>query len=97
MKKTSSFPWSHVIGFIGSIVLTLLAIGVAVRSPLSMVGTLTVLLVLAALQILIQLVFFMHINEKKGPAYHTIAISLGFVFTFAVIAGSIWVMTFSYF
>ena len=39
----------------------------------------------------------MHINEKKGPAYHTIAISLGFVFTFAVIAGSIWVMTFSYF
>lgn len=66
MKKTSSFPWSHVIGFIGSIVLTFLAIGVAVRSPLSMVGTLTVLLVLAALQILIQLVFFMHINEKKG-------------------------------
>lgn len=97
MNKQNSFPWSHVIGFIGSILFTILAIIFAVYSPLSFVGTITVLLVFAALQILIQLVFFMHINEKRGPAYHTIAISLGFLFTFAVIAGSIWVMTFSYF
>ena len=97
MNKQSSFPWSHVIGYIGSILLTVVAIWFAVSSPLSMVGTLTILLVFAALQILIQLIFFMHINERRGPAYHTMAISLGFLFTFAVIAGSVWVMTFSYF
>lgn len=97
MNNQRSFPWSHVIGFIGSILFTVAAIWFAVHSPFSLIGTMTVLLVLAALQILIQLIFFMHINEKRGPAYHTMAISLGFLFTFAVIAGSIWVMTFSYF
>jgi cytochrome aa3 quinol oxidase subunit IV len=89
-----AFPWSHVIGYIGSIVLTVLALWFTVKAPISQGSLITILLALAVLQILIQFIFFMHITEKRGPAYHSIAIALGFLFTFAVIAGSIWVMTF---
>jgi cytochrome aa3 quinol oxidase subunit IV len=94
-KEQFGFPWSHVIGYIGSILLTVVALWLAVNAPFSRGGIITILLVLAVLQILIQLIFFMHITENRGPAYHTIAIILGFVFTFAVVAGSIWVMTFN--
>lgn len=89
-----SFPWSHVTAYVGSIVLTVLALWFTVKAPVSQGNLITLLLAFAVLQILIQLIFFMHITEKRGPAYHSIAIGLGFLFTFAVIAGSIWVMTF---
>jgi cytochrome aa3 quinol oxidase subunit IV len=91
-KRT--FPWSHVTGYVGSIVLTVLALLFTVKAPFSQGSLITILLGFAILQILIQLIFFMHITEKNGPAYHSIAIALGFLFTFAVVAGSIWVMTF---
>jgi len=93
--KASGFPWGHVIGFAGSILLTIAALWFALNAPLSQWGTVTVLLVLAVLQVLIQLIFFMHITEGNGPAYHSIAISLAFLFTIAVVAGSIWVMSFN--
>jgi cytochrome aa3 quinol oxidase subunit IV len=92
-KKT--FPWPHVIGYVGSILLTVLALWFTVNAPFSQGSIITILLMLAVLQILIQLIFFMHITEKRGPAYHSIAIALGFLFTFAVVAGSLWVMTFN--
>jgi cytochrome aa3 quinol oxidase subunit IV len=90
-----AFPWAHVIGYVGSILLTVLALWFTLNASLPQGGMITILLVLAVLQILIQLIFFMHITEKNGPAYHSMAIALGFLFTFAVVAGSIWVMTFN--
>ncbi|WP_175482240.1 cytochrome o ubiquinol oxidase subunit IV [Thermoflavimicrobium dichotomicum] len=93
--KYTGFPWGHVIGYMGSILLTLVALWLAVNPPFSQGGIITILLVLAVLQILIQLIFFMHITESRGPAFHTLAIVLGFLFTFAVVAGSIWIMTFN--
>jgi len=93
--SNKAFPWAHVIGYVGSILLTVLALWFTLTASLPQGGMITILLVLAVLQILIQLIFFMHITEKNGPAYHTMAIALGFLFTFAVVAGSIWVMTFN--
>jgi cytochrome aa3 quinol oxidase subunit IV len=93
--KVAGFPWEHVIGYVGSILLTVVALWFTLNAPFSHGGIVTILLVLAVLQILIQLIFFMHITEKRGPAYHSIAIALGFLFTFAVVAGSIWIMTFN--
>jgi cytochrome aa3 quinol oxidase subunit IV len=94
-SKAAGFPWSHVIGYLGSILLTVVALWFAVATPFSRGVVITILLVLAVLQILIQLIFFMHITEGRGPAYHTIAIVLGFLFTLTIIFGSIWVMSFN--
>jgi cytochrome aa3 quinol oxidase subunit IV len=66
-----AFPWSQVIGYVGSIVLTVMALWFTVKAPVSQGSLITILLGFAVLQILIQLVFFMHITEKKGSAYHS--------------------------
>lgn len=93
-KHAAGFPWHHVIGFILSIVLTLLALWMVQAHIARASGLLALILVLAALQIGVQLFFFMHVTESPGPKYHVMALSLGIIFTFAVVAGSVWIMTF---
>jgi cytochrome aa3 quinol oxidase subunit IV len=88
------FPWRHVMGLVGSIVLTFLALWAVQVHALSHAMLLAVILVLAVLQIVVQLFFFMHFTESAGPRYHVSALALGFIFTFCIVAGSIWIMTF---
>lgn len=89
------FPWSHVIGYIISLVLTLVALLMVVNHAAHGGVLLLVILLLAVIQIFVQLFFFMHITEKHGPAYHVVTLSVGLFFTFAIIAGSLWIMTFT--
>jgi cytochrome o ubiquinol oxidase subunit IV len=88
------FPWSHVIGFVISIVLTLIALWLVQSRAHSPRWLLTVTLALAILQILVQLFFFMHITESHGPRWHAQMITIGFLFVLAIVAGSIWIMGF---
>lgn len=91
----AKFPWSHVIGYILSLVLTIIALVAGLNHMASLVALMTIILVLAAIQILVQLFFFMHITEKHGPRYNVITLIVAFTFTFAIIGGSIWIMAFS--
>ncbi|CAB3393151.1 cytochrome o ubiquinol oxidase subunit IV [Kyrpidia spormannii] len=85
----------YVLGYVASLVLTAIAFGLAFTHTLTASPLVLVLLVLAGCQILVQLFFFMHVTEGNGPAFHSVAILLGFVFTFAVVLMSMWIMTFS--
>ena len=87
-------PWMHIIGFVLSIVLTLIALRLVLANAFHPAMMVTVILSLAVLQILVQLFFFMHITESHGPKYHVLSLLLGAVFTIAIVAGSIWIMTF---
>lgn len=88
------FPWSYIVGFALSLILTALALWLAVDHVLSVKAVIFVILVLAIVQIFVQLFFFMHFTEAPGPAYHSAAIALAFFFTFCIVAGSVWIMTF---
>jgi cytochrome aa3 quinol oxidase subunit IV len=93
--RATPFPWSHVLGFLLSIALTLLAF-VAVRQHVLSSGPLLfAILILAVLQILVQLLFFMHVTESHGPRYHILAFSLAMFFVFVFVGASIWIMTFN--
>ncbi|WP_047152288.1 cytochrome o ubiquinol oxidase subunit IV [Aneurinibacillus tyrosinisolvens] len=87
-------PWSHVVGFVLSLILTGLALWMGLSHVLSFRPLFTVILGLAVLQILVQLFFFMHVREGHGPAWHVWMLVLGLLFTFTIVAGSIWIMTF---
>jgi|GEM_PF-1873749 len=93
-KTSTRFPWTHVIGYISSILLTLAALWFTLSTSFSQGSVITGLLVLASLQILIQLFCFMHITDGRDSAYHAIAIGIAFLFMIAVIVGSIWIMSF---
>ncbi|MCF8566758.1 cytochrome C oxidase subunit IV family protein [Alicyclobacillus tolerans] len=92
--KEHGFPWSHIVGYILSIVLTLIALWMVLGKTLTPRPLMTTIMILAGFQVLVQLVFFMHFWEALGPRYHMLALTLGGVFAVAIIAGSIWIMTF---
>lgn len=85
----------YVLGYVASLVLTAIAFGLALTHALTASPLVLALLVLAGLQVLVQLFLFMHVTEGNGPAFHSVAILLGFVFTFAIVLMSMWIMTFS--
>lgn len=81
----------YTIGFILSLVLTmvayLLVVG-GVHSPWLLAG----LAVLALTQMVVQLLFFLHVGEEAKPRYKQWSFILMTFMLFIVVAGSIWIM-----
>lgn len=85
---------AYVAGFLLSLVLTVIPLALVVNRVLSPGLLVPVILVIAVLQFVVQLVFFMHIREGEKPRYNVMALILGMIFVFTIVAGSAWIMTF---
>jgi len=95
MKKQNEqhkFPWSHIIGFVFSIVLTFLAVGVALYTDLSLQTIVIIIFAFAFLQAAVQLFMFMHIKEGDGGWQIAKMASAAFI-AIVIAYGSYWVMT----
>ncbi len=85
---------AYVLGFVISLMLTFAAYGAAAYRliPVSMTYLIGILAALAALQFLIQLVFFFHLSAKKS-AYERLAVLIGTILIIGILlSGSIWIM-----
>lgn len=89
------FPWKHVIGLILSLALTLLALWIVVSLSFSTTFTIVAILFLAICQVFIQLLMFMHLTESSGALYQITGIVFGFFVAITVVAGSLWIMSYS--
>jgi cytochrome aa3-600 menaquinol oxidase subunit IV len=89
-----NFPWKHIVGYVLSLLLTGATLWFGFGHVLGGGVLQTAMMLLGIVQILVQLLFFMHISEG-GTTSHVWMILLGFFFTFVVIAASIWIMTFN--
>lgn len=83
----------YVVGFALSIILTIIPLLVVLNGWLKGTAAIIVLLGAAALQFVVQLLFFMHLREERGPRYNLMTLILGLVVVITVVAGSIWIMT----
>lgn len=90
----SHFPWSHVIGFALSIILTLLALWIGFKSGLSNTMIVVAVVGLALIQATIQLLMFMHMTESEDSKIQSGTILYSLFIAVAVVAGTIWVMSF---
>lgn len=86
------FPWSHLVGFVLSIVLTLLAVYFAFYTDFSSTVVMWVIGTMAIFQAAIQLFMFMHLTEKEGMI-NTINIIYSVFLALVIVFGSIWVLT----
>lgn len=86
---------SYVIGFILSIVLTIIPLVLVMNQMLGKTALVITIMVMAILQFVVQLYFFMHIREGEKPRYNVQALVLGIVIVLTIVAGSIWIMTFN--
>ncbi|URN95544.1 MAG: cytochrome o ubiquinol oxidase subunit IV [Candidatus Pristimantibacillus lignocellulolyticus] len=86
---------SYVLGFILSIVLTIIPLVAVLNDMFNKTTTIVIVLVTAVLQLLVQLLFFMHIRDEDGPRYNLISLVFAVVILLTIVIGSIWIMTYN--
>lgn len=84
-------PQKHVVAFIFSIALTLIAFGAVAAGGVNNTFTVMLLLVMAVLQVVIQMAYWMHMKDK-GHFIPLIFMAFGFFVAFtAIITALLWV------
>ncbi|WP_309121444.1 cytochrome o ubiquinol oxidase subunit IV [Paenibacillus sp.] len=86
---------SYVIGFVLSIVLTIVPLVAVLGADLGQTTTLIVILAAAVLQFAIQLLFFMHLREGENARWNVMSLLLGILILVTIVGGSIWIMTYN--
>ncbi|WP_322105363.1 cytochrome o ubiquinol oxidase subunit IV [Paraburkholderia sp. J41] len=83
---------SYMAGFVLSVLLTAGAFGVVLHGSLGESTGMIVLAVLAFVQVVVHLVFFLHLNTSKGQGWNVVSLSYTVLAAAFLIFGTIWVM-----
>ena len=83
---------SYVIGFISSLLLTMLSFSLVVFKLLSGHVLVYTLIALAVVQAIVQLIFFLHIGQEAKPRWETMAFAFTVLVLLIIVVGSLWIM-----
>lgn len=83
---------SYIIGFILSIILTVIPYMVVADHMLDKEGTLLVVVVAAVFQLLVQLIFFLHLSTKSEQRWNLLTFVFTVVILLILVVGSLWIM-----
>ena len=82
----------YVAGFVLAVLLTAASFGLVVRGVLPQQIAMIALAVLALVQIVVHLVFFLHLNTSSGQRWNVMAFCYTAVAAIILIGGTMWVM-----
>ncbi|MFD2706012.1 cytochrome aa3 quinol oxidase subunit IV [Salibacterium lacus] len=94
--ENEKFPKKHIVGFLGSLVLTLAAAWAALGSDLPTHWIIISIMVMAVIQAFIQLFMFMHLTETESGGLQVGNMLHAFFIAAVIIAGSVWTMSFGF-
>lgn len=80
------------IGFILSVILTAIPFWLVMTHQLPPGTTKLVLFAFAAVQVVVHMIYFLHMNSKSEGGWNFMALVLTIILLFIVMTGSIWVM-----
>jgi cytochrome o ubiquinol oxidase operon protein cyoD len=83
---------TYVTGFALSVGLTLVAYWLVTRHVITGAGLVFVILVLAFIQFLVQLFFFLHLGHETKPRWRLLVLSFMIMIVLILVVGSIWIM-----
>ena len=83
---------SYVIGFVLSVVLTAAAFGLVMQQALGPTETIIAIAVLAFIQILVHLVFFLHMNTSSSQRWNLLSLASAVLVAVILIGGTLWVL-----
>jgi cytochrome o ubiquinol oxidase operon protein cyoD len=99
MRKLSTLDRrliSYAIGFILSVILTVVAYAVVVNDTITSSYAAPLLAIaislLASIQLVVQLLFFMHLSEEQRPRWKLMTFIFCFVILGVIVFGSLWIM-----
>ncbi|EEQ80289.1 cytochrome aa3 quinol oxidase subunit IV [Staphylococcus warneri] len=82
----------HTVGFIASIVLTLLAVFVTLYTSMTFQAKVTIIFGFAFIQAALQLLMFMHLTEGKDGRVQLFKVIFAIIITLIIVIGTYWVM-----
>ena len=83
---------AYTTGFVLSVLLTLVPFLIVIYKTLSGAALVTALAVFAVLQLLVQLIFFLHVGKGRDGKWNILAFLFMLIVVFVVVVGSIWIM-----
>lgn len=83
---------SYMIGFILSIILTAIPFWMVMDGSASHATTLGVVVICAVIQVLVHLVYFLHLDSKSEGGWNMVAIVFSAIIILIVVVGSLWIM-----
>jgi len=82
----------YAVGFVLSLVLTAIPFWLVMNATLAPDTTRWVILGFAAVQLVVQMIYFLHLSTKSEAGWNMMALILTIVLLVIVMSGSIWVM-----
>lgn len=82
----------YVIGFLGSVAVTMAAYLLVTRGGVSRDVTIGIISALAVVQFIVQMVFFLHVADERKPRFKLMVMCLMLMVVLIVVVGSIWIM-----
>jgi cytochrome o ubiquinol oxidase operon protein cyoD len=83
---------SYVVGYLLSIGLTLVAYLIAAGNLLAAKGIAVTVMLLALIQLFVQLVFFLHLSTKSQSRWNLVLLSFALIVVIILVGGSLWIM-----
>lgn len=80
------------IGFALSVVLTAIPFWLVMTRPLTTQATALIIMGLAAIQMVVHMIFFLHMNRRAEGGWSIMALSFTVVIVLIALSGSLWVM-----
>ena len=83
---------SYLIGFVLSLILTLISFGMVMNGTLPKALLLLCICAAALVQIAVQLSFFLHLDASSEQRWNLLALVLTVLITLLLVGGSLWIM-----
>ncbi|WP_241622330.1 cytochrome o ubiquinol oxidase subunit IV [Rosenbergiella australiborealis] len=83
---------SYMIGFILSIILTGIPFWMVMDGSSAQSTTLAVVVICAVVQVIVHLVYFLHLDSKSEGGWNLVAIVFSAIIILIVVVGSLWIM-----
>ena len=83
---------SYVIGFVLAVILTVIPFKLVMGGTLEASTTLAVILGLAVVQIVVHLIYFLHLDSSSEQRWNVMALAFPAPILPIVVAGSLWIM-----
>ncbi|WP_244817857.1 cytochrome o ubiquinol oxidase subunit IV [Caballeronia sp. Lep1P3] len=82
----------YLVGFVLAVALTVASFWLVATGKVSGEQGIAVLAVLAAVQVIVHVVFFLHVNASKGQRWHALSFAYTILMSLVIIVGTVWVM-----
>ncbi len=83
---------SYMIGFVLSVILTAIPFALVMTGTLPAQATALIVMAFAVVQIVVHMIYFLHMNTKSEGGWNMLALIFTIVIVFICLAGSLWVM-----